>query len=387
MARIVAWLMIAVLGVVTIGLGAGGWYYSDQLLPAPIPGDPVYDVAVLASDEAAGTVELDLSDGDLVELGTVGLLTSNGTVVLEGPSERRGASTSRSGVLLEGDWPRPGDLAAASVDTFAGDPASTLGLTFDEVSVPSELGVLPAWRRVPNGSATDQTWAILIHGRGSGLAESNRILTTIDDLGVPSLTISIRNDPDAAADPDGFGRYGDAEWEDLQAAIDHLRAVEGAQRFVLVGYSQGGSIALSFLRRSPDADQVTAAVLISPLVSLHETLVLQAEARNIPDPVIPPLLAATRWITTLRSGLDFDQVEHLERRDELPDIPMLLTHGDADATIPIGPTRELADALPDRVTYEEYEDTDHVREWNADRERFEDDLRRFLDAVVLAPVG
>ena len=387
MGRIVGWLSFAVVGLLMIGLGAGGWYYSDQLLPAPRPEAPVYEVAVIAADEAAGTLVLDAAEGDVVDLGTVGLLTEDGALVLDGPGERRGSSTVRSGVLLQGTWPRAGDRAAASIDTYAGDPASTLGLTFDEVSVPSELGILPAWRRVPNGSATDQTWVVLVHGRGAGLAESNRALTTIGDLGLPSLTISIRNDPDAAADPDGYGRYGAVEWEDLQAAIDHLRAVEDAQRFVIVGYSQGGSIALSFLRRSPDADRVTAAVLISPLVSLQDTLVLQAQARDIPDPVIPPLLLATRWITTFRSGLDFGEVEHLERIDDLPDTPMLITHGAADETVPVGPTRAFAAARPDQIVYEEYPDTGHVREWNADRERFDEDLRAFLESVVLVPVG
>jgi uncharacterized protein len=229
---------------------------------------------------------------------------------------------------------------------------------------------------------------VLVHGRGGGLSEGNRSLAVANRLGLPTLIVSVRNDPDAPADPDGFGRYGDAEWEDLQAAIDHLQAEEDAERFVLVGYSQGGSIALGFLRRSPDADAVDAAVLISPLVSLHETLVLQAQQRDIPDPVIPPLLFATRWITTLRAGMDFSQVEHLRRVDELPpDLPLLVTHGDADTTVPIGPTRALAAALPEQVTYEEYAGSEHVREWNTDRERFEADLEAHLRVHVLEPTG
>jgi uncharacterized protein len=382
--------------VLLLGLVAGGWYYSDQLLPAPPPFEPVLEVEVLASNEAAGELELAVTEGDLVDLATVGLVAADGLVVLDGAAERGTASTVRRGRLIDGSWPEAGELVGAAVDTFAGDPQRTLGIDFTEVAVPSPDGPLPAWRVVPGEAAGDPAadlpadlpWVVLVHGRGGGLSEGNRSLAVANRLGLPTLIVSVRNDPDAPADPDGFGRYGDAEWEDLQAAIDHLQAEEDAERFVLVGYSQGGSIALGFLRRSPDADAVDAAVLISPLVSLHETLVLQAQQRDIPDPVIPPLLFATRWITTLRAGMDFSQVEHLRRVDELPpDLPLLVTHGDADTTVPIGPTRALAAALPEQVTYEEYAGSEHVREWNTDRERFEADLEAHLRVHVLEPTG
>jgi uncharacterized protein len=381
--------------VLLLGLVAGGWYYSDQLLPAPPPYEAVLEVAVLASDEAAGTIELAATDGDLVDLATVGLVTADGLVVLDGAVDPGPSSTVRRGELVDGTWPAAGELVGSAVDTFAGDPERTLGLPYTEVAVPSPDGPLPAWRVVPDDAAGDPAdgpvdlpWVVLVHGRGGGLSEGNRALAVANRLGLPTFTISVRNDPDAPADPDGFGRYGDAEWEDLQAAIDHLRTEEQAQRFVLVGYSQGGSIVLGFLRRSPDAATVDAAVLVSPLVSLHATLVLQAQQRDIPDPVIPPLLWATRWITNLRAGLEFSQVEHLERIGELPDdLPLLVTHGDADTTVPVGPTRELAAALPEQVTYEEYAGSEHVREWNTDRERFEADLEALLRTHVPTPVG
>jgi uncharacterized protein len=393
--RALTFTAVGLVVVLLLGLVAGGWYYSDQLLPAPPPYEPVLEVEVLASDEAAGTVELATTDGDLVDLATVGLVTADGLIVLEGPADRGPSSTVRRGELVDGTWPAAGELVGAAVDTFAGDPERTLGLDFAEVAVPSPDGPLPAWRVVPDDAAGDPAglppdlpWVVLVHGRGGGLSEGNRALAVANRFGLPTFTISVRNDPDAPADPDGFGRYGDAEWEDLQAAIDHLQAEEGAERFVLVGYSQGGSIALGFLRRSADADAVDAAVLVSPLVSLHETLVLQAQQRDIPDPVIPPLLWSTRLITSLRADLDFSQVEHLDRVEELPeDLPLLVTHGDADTTVPIGPTRELAAALPEQVTYVEYADTEHVREWNMDRDRFEADLEALLEAHVLDPVG
>jgi uncharacterized protein len=385
--RVLVWLSTSLVLLVLIAMGAGGWYYSDQLLPAPPPFEPEPTVEVIAADEDAGSITLATSDGDLVALETVGAVGEDGAMILEGPTDARSDGSTRTGVLIDGAWPEPGSRVGPSVDTFWGDPAETLDLPFEDVDVPSELGVLPAWRVVPNGSDTD-TWVVIVHGRGGALSEGNRLLPVLNELGLPSLTVSVRNDPNAPADPDGYGYYGEREWEDLEAAIDHLVTAEGAQRIVLAGYSQGGSVALGFLRRSVDAELVEAAVLISPMVSLNETLVLQAQVRDIPDPVIPPLLWATRLITTLRSGLDFDEVDHLGRLPELPaDVPMLVTHGSADETVPIGPTREFAAARPGQITYEEYAGAGHVREWNTDRERFEEDLQAFLVEHAEAPGG
>lgn len=387
MRKVLAWSVAAVLLLAVLGLGAGGWYYSDQLLPAPLPPDPEYVVEVAAVDPDAGIITLGVNDGDLVDLETVGLRTEAGLLLLEGDVEAAAAGVTREATLLTGDWPSPGDLAAPTIDTFAGDPATTLGLPYETITIPSDLGPLPAWRVVPNGADAAGTWVVLIHGRGGALSEGNRTLSAVYDLGLPTLTISVRNDPDAAADPDGFGRYGATEWEDLQAAVDHLVQVEGAERLVLVGYSQGGSISLSFLRNSPDAALVEAGVLISPLVSLPATLELQASNRGIPDPVIPPLLFATGIVSQLRAGLDVGAVDHLAAVDELPsDLPLLVTHGTADTTVPIEPSRALARELPDTVRFEEYAGVDHVREWNADRVRFESDLAEFL-AESLAQAG
>jgi predicted esterase len=364
---------------------AGGWYYSDELLPAPAPDDPALAHTVTSVDPEAGTLTLtpgESGEADLT-LPTIGLLGEEVLLLADGEPRAHEGDITRAVELLDGTWPEPGAQLAATVDTFDGDPAGTLGLPFDVIDVPSQLGELPAWRRVPNGSASRGIWAVIVHGRGGGLTEGNRLLPTLEEVGLPSLTISVRNDPDAPADDRGYGYYGAREWREIDAAIDHLVEVEDARAIVLIGYSQGASASLSLLRRSERAELVSAAVLISPLVSLDATLELQARNRDIPEPLIGPLLTSTRWISTARSGLDFSQVEHVERAEELPDdIPILLTHGAADRTVPVEPTRELAAALADQATYTEYPATDHVREWNTDRERFEEDLRTLLEAVV-----
>jgi uncharacterized protein len=410
--RALLWVALPMVVLVVVGFGVGGWYYSEELLPAPLPFEPVPDVTITAVDDDTGQLTLAAAGGD-IDLHTVGLVTTTGLLLANGESVSDGseaagseadgsesdgseaagsesagrtpggAETTRTTTLLDGEWPAPGDVATTTIDTFLGDPATSLGLPFDTVSVASEIGDLPAWRVVPRGARTDETWAVIIHGRGAGPSEGNRLLPVFHELAVPSLSISMRNSPDAPADPAGFGYYGEREWLELEAAIAHLVEVEGARDVILVGYSQGGSVALSLLRRSVQAERVAGAVLISPLVSLDATLDLQARNRGIPEALIPALLTSTRWISTWRSGLDFSELEHAELADSLPDdLPVLITHGDVDTTVPVQPSRELAAVLGDQATYVEYTGVDHVREWNSDPERFEQDLRELLATAL-----
>jgi hypothetical protein len=127
--RALTFTAVGLVVVLLLGLVAGGWYYSDQLLPAPPPYEPVLEVEVLASDEAAGTVELATTDGDLVDLATVGLVTADGLIVLEGPADRgrRRPSDAGSSSTAPGrppaSWsappstPSPGTLSAPSGST------------------------------------------------------------------------------------------------------------------------------------------------------------------------------------------------------------------------------------------------------------------------------
>jgi len=386
MRRVLLWSFVVLLVLATAGLGAGGWYYSDELLPASVAGEPVSDVEVVATDASAGILTLAASEGDLVDLPIVGFQTADGLLALQGDSTTTAGGVERSGALLTGTWPDVGDFGRASVATFAGTPQETLGLTTTAIDIQGDLGTMPAWRVVEPDMDTTGTWAVLVHGRGAEKDEVNRALTITSELDLPGLAIAVRNDPDAPADPDGYGRFGDVEWRDLDVAIDHLRDTEGAESFVLVGYSQGAGIILNYLRRADDPADVAAAALISPLVSMDATLVQQAQARDIPGFLIRPLLVSAKVVTRLRSGMVFGNLEHARDADELS-TPLLVTHGTLDSTVPIEPSRELAAARPDLVNYEEYEGVEHVREWNADRARFEVDLRTFLTDHIPAPSG
>lgn len=383
MRKVVAVLSVVVVVLVVAGLGYGGWYYTGELLPAPQPDDPAAEVEVLAVDEGAGTVTLAATEGDLVDLARVGFWTADHTLDLGDVVSRDDDAVTRTATPIGEGWPAVGDLGGATPVVFRGDPTAALGLDFTEVVIEGEDGPLPAWR-VPGDASVDgprDTWAVLVHGRGASREAMHRDLRTVHAAGIDALVVSVRNDPEAFADPDGWGRYGDVEWEDLQTAVDHLVTEENAATLVPIGSSQGGSIVLSWLRRGEHTERATGAVLSSPLVSMRGTLDLQARNRDIPGPVIGPLLWSTRLIAGVRAGMDFGELEHARTADAY-DVPILLTHGDADTTVPFVDSVALADARPDLVRLEVYDGVEHIREWNADPQRYDGDLAAFLAEVT-----
>jgi uncharacterized protein len=387
MRRILGTTALVLVVVLVLGLAAGGWYYTDQLLPVAVGSDePTYDTEVVGVDADEGRITLAATEGDLVELAQLGFWTATATLELGEITATEADSVTRTATLLDGDWPDEGERGAARIGTFRGDPQEALDLAFDDVPIDGPEGVLPAWLVAGDETAATHdpdTVAILVHGRGATRQEMHRTLRTVHEAGLDALVISLRNDPDAPRDPDGWGRFGDTEWEDLQAAVDHLVAERDPPRLVLVGSSQGGSVTLGWLRRGQHTDRAAAVVLVSPLVSMHQTLVLQAQGRGIPDAVIPPLLWSTKLQATLRSGLRFDRLEHgAEDVVDTYEVPMLVTHGSGDSTVPSEASAELAERRPDLVRFEGYPDIEHVREWNADPERFEADLTAFLEAAL-----
>lgn len=371
--RLALWAALLVTILLVLGLGAGGWYYADQLLPALRAEDPVYDLSVLAADGPEVTIE---SGDDAATPGVFGLRTADGYGQVTEILAEDERSVTRRYRPIEGEPPATGDEATTSAYAFPDDPQRAHGIAYDEAVVPGELGDYPAWL-VPGQR---DTWAIFVHGRGATRAEALRLLPTAVAAGYPSLVVTYRNDDGAPDDPQGFGHYGSTEWRDLDAAVTWARG-QGAAKVVLVGYSQGGSLVASFLRFSDQADVAVAAILDAPLLSMQAVLELEAGKRGIPDLVIPPLLTVTKAIAAIRTELPFDRLEHAADARELG-VPILLFHGSGDQTVPISGSDTLAAALPDLVTYERYDDVGHVRAWNADPDRYETAAKRFLDLTA-----
>jgi len=270
----------------------------------------------------------------------------------------------------------PGDFVRLDTFVYPHDPKVALGLDFEEVRFDSPLGEMPAWLTQPPPGSRGATWAILTHGKGANRRETLRILPTLIDCGLPCLSITYRNDAESPPDPRGTYSYGHREWEDLEGAvryaIDH-----GAAGVVLVGYSMGGAVTVSFMAHSPLAVHVRGLILDAPMLDLEETIGYGAERLHIPrQALVVSNRVVGRWY-----GLEWAEVSYLARVSTLSR-PLLLFHGDADRTVPKQTSDALAAALGEAptgdVTYIEVPGAGHVRAWNVDQPRYESAVREFV---------
>ena len=85
-------------------------------------------------------------------------------------------------------------------------------------------------------------------------------------------------------------------------------------------------------------------------------------------------------IASHRIGIDFSDYDQVKRAHEFH-VPILLFHGTADTTVPIGPSRAFAAALPRLVTFVQT-GAGHVESWNAGPRRYDTAVRRFLVSLA-----
>lgn len=260
---------------------------------------------------------------------------------------------------------------AVDANVFAGDPGEALGLPFREISVPDELGPMPAWL-VPGHS---DTWTILVHGINGTPQVGLRALPVMRRAGLPTLMITYREDLGAPSSPDGFHHMGLTEWRDLDAAARYALA-HGARRLILVGYSMGGAIVAQFMQRSPRANRVSGLVLDAPVLDWKKTIEFNATEMGLPGFSALPV----EWAVGARIDADWDSLDALQHPDDFQ-LPILLFHGDEDSVVPISTSDDFAAELPRWVTYHRVPRADHVEAWNVAPPLYERRLAAFLSSL------
>ena len=260
---------------------------------------------------------------------------------------------------------------------YNGDPQRAFGWPFESVAIASELGPLPAWV-VPPASVPSDTWMIYVHGIGAVREDGYRVMSVARPLGITTLLLAYRNDVGAPRSPDGIYSFGLTEWRDLKAAVDTARQ-RGAKRIILAGQSMGGAIIGQYLRHSPPAADIVAAVLDAPALDLRATLRHFVEAKRL------PLTGAVTWvaaqITPWRVGIQLDDTLTLPVFATRPRF-LFDAHGDTDGLVPIGISDELKRLRPD-MTYVRTH-AKHVESWSEDPARYQAALRGFLQQVLAA---
>jgi len=280
---------------------------------------------------------------------------------------REDRSTVTREIVVDRGSLRAGVRGYSSGYVYEGTP----DLPYRDVTVPGPLGSLPAWF-VPGASST---WIIAVHGRGAPRGEALRILPTLAASGHPTLVVTYRNDEGAPASPDCRYHLGDTEWEDVLAAVTYARS-QGATSVVLYGWSMGGAILLTMLRRWQHDGFVSGLILDCPVIDWASTLRLNARQLGIPSAWIWTALRLIERQARLRMS-DLDQRGFAAALD----VPTLLFVDHDDRTVAPGPAVEFGRARPELIRLVETHGAGHCRVWNLDPGRYEDEVRGFLEGL------
>jgi alpha-beta hydrolase superfamily lysophospholipase len=369
----------------------GGWYLSGVLAESALDAAALraasashsYTIPVLAVETTVPghntiTLSVPAQPAELVVEGVWGVQAADGGFGDVGRIKARGSRTiSRDFWQLTGPPIHAGEKLELVNNSFPENPATGLGIPYQDVSFPGPLGSYPAWFIA--GTAPD--WAVLVHGKGLNRQDEMEVIGAIHSAGLPMLVITYRNDPGAPPDPSGMVRYGLTEWRDVEAAVGYALR-HGAHRVLLNGRSMGGGVVVSFLEHSRLAPVVNAVILDSPMLDFSRTVDYGASQRSLPLvglPIPGSLTAVAKWIAGWRYGVDWANLNYLTSDARLR-APVLLFQGTGDKTVPPATSNQLAKDRPDLVTYVLTPGAGHLDSWNLDPIRYERYVERFATA-------
>jgi dipeptidyl aminopeptidase/acylaminoacyl peptidase len=146
--------------------------------------------------------------------------------------------------------------------TIRGNPATALGLAYEDVSLKAEDGeTLRGWF-IPAASA--DVGMVTVHGLGANRLEFLSDAKMLHDSGYAVLMFDCRGHGMS----DGSGRIlrlGIWEHRDVEAAVAYLKQNRGIKRVIVFGCSQGAASAIEAAAEDKDIEGVIAeASILSP---------------------------------------------------------------------------------------------------------------------------
>lgn len=214
------------------------------------------------------------------------------------------------------------------------NPASALGLPYEDVTFPTEGGLhLRGWF-IPASNPTAPA-VLYAHGAGDDQRSGFYLVPFLHEAGYHVLLFSYRDF--GASDRQGRGlTYGDSESQDIEAAVRFLREERGIRRVGVIGYSVGASSAILAAARTSAIDAVVA---VAPFACLQE---LWAESRPPPMPAFVP--AFTFKLVSWRKGFTAAETCPLLVVNRIAPRPLLLVHGTHDERVPFANSHRLFEA-------------------------------------------
>jgi dienelactone hydrolase len=222
------------------------------------------------------------------------------------------------------------------------------------------------------GRPSDGPLVLVVHGLGSRKERHLELCLLLARAGMTACALDAclhgeRSTPEAAArcqapGSPAFASFFTEAVSATAAELAPLAAHLGHVRYGVVGHSMGGFVAL---RAAVEDPRIEAVVSIAGSPDWAET----ARAAGLPPEAVA----------------EAEALSPLGRADAFWPRPLLMLHGDADQTVPVGGQRRLHAALsagayaaaPDRLSFVEYPGVGH--EFLPDMaERAADWMRRFL---------
>ncbi|GAA4682253.1 alpha/beta hydrolase [Frondihabitans cladoniiphilus] len=371
--------MIRLLAVVTIVLAAVYAALIRTLANAVIYPRRARPTKILGTLEPSEVV---LSSTPLTRFkGTIGLLYDDETklaVMKPGARLHEGGA----GVVRTLDTPtvlHGNTLARATGNIF--EPTDVTEHPPESVDINTDSAVQPAWLYTGTGDQAS-TWVIHVHGMLAGRDSALRSAHALRNSGWTSLVISYRGDGEAQGERRQASTLGQAEWQDLDAAVTFARA-HGAKTVFLVGWSLGATLALYESEKGANRNFINGLVLVSPVINWARSIRFGMTQNRIPAWLATSTLAALSFTVTSRLlGLK----RPLLLPPELPrvSVPTLIIHSNGDRTAPFDVSAAFADSS-DLVTLETFPPSPHAMEWNADPDRFATTIYEWLSPLVEGP--
>jgi pimeloyl-ACP methyl ester carboxylesterase len=265
--------------------------------------------------------------------------------------------------------------------TPSGNPIIPPGsdLVVEEASYPGPLGEMDAYFLPAEGT---DTWVIHVHGKDAGPEEAAFLFEPIQAAGYPQLWIAYRNDSGQASDPTGFYQYGATEWEDVDAALE-FAVDQGADKVVFSGLATGSSHVLSFLYRNR-LDIVSGVIMDSPDIDFGDTVDFNSSQRELPVlpfNVPPTITWVAKFVTSLRIGVNWKSIDYVADAGTNLRTPVLIHHGTEDESVPVSQSLAFVEEARDQVRLIQVSGAGHLGSYDADPNRYVEEVLVFLAEV------
>src|SRR4051812_29836135 len=243
-------------------------------------------------------------------------------------------------------------------------PPDKLGLEYREFAFPSRDGTeLWGWlittkRKNPKGTL------VQFHGNAENMSSHFISLAWLVDLGYDVFTFDYRGYGRSSGEPSQEGTYNDA-----LAALSKAWELRRGTRFVIIGQSLGGAIAMRGLADFAHKDEVDLMVMDSTFVSYKDV------ARR---------KMASVWFLWPFSPLGIVLISDkysAEEANKQSKVRLLVIHDEKDPGVPFGAGEELFEESGAQKEFWKLSDGRHIGVFAKDRPRNRERFLKLIDSL------